>query len=52
MTNIRPDRDSNLHGTPRLQALVDTNEPSAPARMKPEELHILSFEKDRGLFQS
>ena len=30
MTNIRPDRDSNLV-PPRLQAPVDTNEPSGPA---------------------
>ena len=37
MTNIRPDLDSNLYHTSRLQAPIDTNEPSGPciSRLKP-----------------
>ena len=46
ITNIRPDRDSNLVYTSRLQAPVDTNEPSGPAtiprvysRLYPGKIH-------------
>ena len=45
MTNIQPDLDANLVPPARLQAPVDTNEPSGPANKfynHPSKLDMLS----------